>query len=116
MVQPRRARSQSPLIVISSLQEVDRLVTDAVHQAMLLCDPARQVPGKHKLKRFGFPRTCERVSHDGVHQIRNPHGNGTLVLYPEPEVLKELRLEHGDPFRASLHRVSLRAVTPAFRV
>src|SRR5262249_7161774 len=64
------------------------------------------------LERFGFTGSFERISHDCVNQIEDPDCRRSIVSYPEPEVLKELRLEYSDPLRLSLHRPSLYEVTP----
>jgi len=85
--------------VVPGLQEIDSFVTDAIHQPVFLCDPARPAPGKHVFERFGFTRTGERVSHDCINQVENSDCNSALAFHPEPKVLKELQLEHGDPFR-----------------
>ena len=102
--------------MVSSLQEIDGFVTDAIHQPVFLCDSARPAPGKYIFERFGFPRTFERVSHDSVNQIENPDCGAALRFHPKTEVLKELRLEYGDPLRLSLHRASLYARMPVFQV
>ena len=109
-------RASRCLVVVSGLQEVDRFVTDAIHQPVFLRDTARPAPGKYILQRFGLARAFERVSHDCFNQIENPDCSGTLVFHPEPEVLKELRLEYGDALRLSLHQASLYAMRPSFRV
>jgi hypothetical protein len=74
------------LVAVSGLQEIDRLVTDAIHQSVFLCYTARPAPGKHILERFGFAGAFEGVSHDCLNQIEDPKRNGTLVLHPEPDV------------------------------
>ncbi len=102
--------------MVSSLQEIDGFVTDAIHQTVLLCDSARPAAGKYIFERFGLPRTFERVSHDCLNQIEDPDCSGALAFHPESQVLKELRLEYGDPLRLSLHRASLYARSPLFRV
>jgi hypothetical protein len=104
------------LVVVSGLQEIDGFLADAIYQPVFLRDTARPTPGEHILERFGFARAFERVSHDCVNQIEDPDCSGTLVFHPEPEVLKELRLEYGDPLRPSLHRASLYAVRRLFPV
>ena len=113
---PRHAYRVSPcLVVVSGLQEIDGTVTDAIHQSVFLCDTARPAPGKHVLERFGFAGAFEGVSHDCLNQVEDPDRSGTLVLHPEPEVLKELRLEYGDSFSPSLHRASLYVRRRLFR-
>jgi hypothetical protein len=102
--------------VVSGLQEIDSFVTDAIHQPVFLRDTARPAPGKHILERFGFAGSLEGISHDGVNQIENPDCNRTLVFHPEPEVLKEFRLEYRDPLSLSLHRAALYAPRPLFWV
>ena len=114
---PALARPGAPcLVVVSSLQEIDGLFTDAAHQPVFLCDSARPAPGKHIFERFGFARTFERVSHDCLNQIEDPDCCRALALYPETQVLKELRLEYSDPPRRSLHGASLYAMRPLFEV
>ena len=102
--------------MVSSLQEIDGLVTDAIHQSMFLCDSARPAPGKYMFERFGFARTFERISHDCLNQIEDPDRSGALAFDPESQVLKELRLEYSDPLRPSFHRASLYAMRPLFEV
>jgi hypothetical protein len=89
--------------MVSGLQEIDGFVTDAIHQPVFLCDTARPAAGEHMLERFWFAGAVERVSHDCLNQIEDSDCSGTFVLHPEPEVLKELRLEHGGPVTRSLH-------------
>jgi hypothetical protein len=104
------------LVVVSSLQKIDSFVTDAIHQTVFLCDSARPAAGKYIFERFGFPRTVERISHDCLNQIEDPDCSGALTFHPESQVLKELRLEYGDPPRLSIHRASLYAMRPWFGV
>ena len=105
-----------PLVVVSGLQEIDGFVTDAIYQPVFLRDTSRPAPGEHILEWFGLTRAFEGVSHDCINEIEDPDRRGTLAFHPEPEVLQELRLEYGDPLRLSLHRASLYAMTPRFRV
>ena len=104
------------LVVVSSLQEIDGLVTDAIHQPVFLCDTARPAPGKHIFQRFGLSRTFERIPHHCLNEIEDSDRDAALVFDPEPEVLKELRLKYGDPLRLPLHQASLSAMRPLFGV
>jgi len=116
LIRPWHAPGAAYLVVVSGLQEIDCFVADAIHQSVFLCNTARPAPGEHKLERFGFAGAIERVSHDCLNQIEDPDCSGTIVLHPEPEVLKELPLEHGDSLRLSLHGASFYAMRPLFRV
>ena len=75
-----------------------------------------QHPASTYFSGSGFPRAFEWVSHDCLNQIEHPDCDATLGLHPKPEVLKELRLKYGGSFSLSLHRVSLFAMRPLFRV
>ena len=108
--------AQTILIVVSSLEEIDGHVRDAIHQTVFLRDTPRPAPGKHIFQGFGLSGTFEWVSHDCIDQVEHSNGNVTLALHPEAEVLQELRLKYGDPFRLSLHRASLLGVRWLSRV
>ena len=96
-------------IVVSSQEEVYSLRGDTIDQPMLLCDAARPAPRKSEFQGFRFPGTVKGIADDGLNQIEDPDGDVTLVLDPETQVLNELRLECGGPFRFALRRASLPA-------
>ena len=102
-------RVPPPLIVVSSLEEIDGLVGDAVHQPVFLSDTPRPTAGEYILQRFGLSRAFERIPHDCLHEVEDSNSDAALVLKPKPEVLKKLGLKDSDPFRLSRHRASLSA-------
>ena len=54
----------SSSVVISSLQEIDAIGADRIHQAMLFGDSARPRSGENIFKRFWLADSPERISHD----------------------------------------------------
>ena len=97
----------APSVVVSSLKEIDCLVSDAVHQSVFLGDTPRPTAGEHILQRFGLSRTFERIPHHCLNEIEDSDRDAALVFDPEPEVLQKLGLKYGDPFRLPTHRASL---------
>ena len=77
---------------------------------MFLSDTPRPTARKSIFQWLGLSRALERVSHDCIYQVEHSDCNTTLAFHPKPEVLKELRLKDGDPFRLALHRASLFAM------
>jgi hypothetical protein len=95
--------------VVSGLEEIDRLIGDAVDQPVFLSDTPRPTASEHKFQRFGLSRAFEGVPHHCLNEIEHSDGDAALVLYPKREVLKKLGLKCGDPLRLSLHQASLSA-------
>jgi hypothetical protein len=95
--------------MVSSLEEIDRLIGDAVHQSVFLSDTPRPTAGEYMFQRFGLSRTFERIPRDCLNEVEDSDRYATLVFDPKPEVLKKLGLKNSDPSRMSLHRASLSA-------
>ena len=95
--------------MVSSLEEIDCLVGDAVHQSVFLSDTPRPTPGEYIFQRFGLSRALERIPHGCLHEVEYSDRDTMLVFDPKPEVLKKLGLKCSDSFRLSLHRASLSA-------
>jgi hypothetical protein len=102
--------------VVSSLEEIDPLVRDAVHQPVFLSDAPGPAAGEDKFQWLGLTRSFERIPHDGVNEIQDPDRHTALVFDPKPQILKKLGLKYGRSLRLSLHRASLFAMPRPSRV
>ena len=76
------------------LEKADGFVGDAVHQPVLLSDTARPATGQYVFKRFRLPHAFKRIPHHCFDEIEDSEARAALVLYPIPQVLKELRLKY----------------------
>ena len=88
--------------MVPTLDEINPVVSDNVHETMLLGDPPRPDAGAKEFQRLRFSYALEGVSDDGFHQGENAKGRTALGLDPMAEILSELRLKH----RLSLLRFS----------
>jgi len=73
--------------MVTSLEEIYRLIGDSVDQSMFLGDTPRPAAGECELQGFWLSQSFEWISHDALHQIKDPHGNASLRLDPIAEVL-----------------------------
>lgn len=113
---PPDRTAQQRLIVISSLQEIDRLVSDAIYQAVFLSHTTRPAPGKHIFQRFRLSGTLGWISHDRLDQIEYSDRDTALGFHPKPEVLEEFRLKYGDAPKLSHHQASVFATRSLFPI
>jgi hypothetical protein len=51
--------------MVTSLQKINRFVSDAIYQAMLLRDTARATAGEGKFQRLRLARPLKGIAHDG---------------------------------------------------
>jgi hypothetical protein len=72
-----------------------------------------QQPASTYFNGSGFPWPS-RVAQDCFNEIEDSDRYAALIVYPKPEVLKELGLKDGNPFRLPLHRASLFAMRRLF--
>jgi hypothetical protein len=91
----RRKALAKKLIVVASLEEVDAIVANEIHEAMLLGDPARPSVGSDVLEGFRLAYSDEGVAKDGVDEIENAESHFPVLGYPRPEVFDEFGLEDG---------------------
>ena len=91
--------------MVASLEKIDRLIADAVHQPMLLRQTARPTAREKILERPGLAGPLEGIAHDCLHKIQHPDGGAPLVLDPKPQVFEELLLKDSDSITLSLHLV-----------
>jgi len=82
-------------IMISCLHKIDSIMADDINQPVFLCNPPGPDTGPKKFERLGFADTLERVSHDGLDQLKNPDGRFAVGFHPIAEVIPEFRLKHG---------------------
>jgi hypothetical protein len=94
------------LIVISGLEEIDLVISDAIDQSVFLSNASRPTTRQNVFQRFGFTQAFERIAHYCVDKIKDSDGDAALVFDPEPQVLNKFGLKYGDPFRP-LHQASL---------
>ena len=104
------------LIVVSGLEEIDRLIGNAVHQTVFLSDSPGPTTAEHIFQRFGLSGAFERFPHDSINEIEDPQCNRPLILNPKAEILKKLGLKYCDPFTLRFHRVSVFLKLRSFEV
>ena len=92
--------------MVSSLEEVNGIIRDTVHQAVFLVDTTRPAACQHVSKRLGLSQPLEWIPHHCLDEIEHSNCSAALGLDPKEEVLPELRLKDGDSFRISLHSAS----------
>ena len=102
--------------MISGLEEIDCLISDAIDQPVFLRDTPRPAAGEHVFQWFGFPRAFERISHHWLNEMEDSDGYAAVVLDPKPEILKKFGLKNGDPLRLSRHQATLCAKRLDFQV
>ena len=79
--------------MVSSLEEIDCPVGDAVHQSVFLSDTPRPTPGENIFQRFGLSRAWERIPHDCLHEVEYSDRDTMLVFDPKTGGLEEIRVE-----------------------
>ena len=89
--------------MVSSLQEVDCLTRDTVHQPVFLADTTRPAACQHISERLGLSHPLEWIPHHCFDQIQDSDCGAAFGLDPITEVLPELTLKGRDPLRISLH-------------
>src|SRR3990172_5634829 len=82
--------------MVSRLEEIDAIVADEVHEAVLLCDAAGPATLQVEAQRLGLPDPPEWVPHRGLDEIEDAKSNGAVGADPGAEVRPELRMEHGE--------------------
>ena len=102
-------------VVVSSLEEINGLVRDPVHQAVFLSDTARPTPGQYKSQRFGLSWAFKGVRHDRLDEIQYPDCSASLGFDPKTQILPELGLKDCNPVTPGLHRGSLASNATCFR-
>ena len=95
---------QAESIVIASLEEVDPLGSHAVHQSMLLGEPARPDVRAHCPQRLRFPDTVERIAQDRVDQVEQPECRFAIRFDPPPQIVQEDTRDTRLAFRALTQR------------
>ena len=101
--------------MVSSLEEVNGIIRDTVHQAVFLVDTTGPATCQHVSKRLGLSQPLEWIPHHCIDEIQHSDCGAAFGFDPKTEVLPELRLKHRDPFRISLHLRSLDAVPRPFQ-
>jgi len=93
--------------VVSSLEEINGLVCDPVHQAVFLSDAARPTTRQYISQRFRLSWTFKGVPHDRLNEIQHPNCSASFGFDPKTQVLPELGLKDRNPPTLSFHRGSL---------
>lgn len=94
--------------MIASLQKINTLFADQIHDAVLLCEPPGPGASGKILQWLRLTETSKGFPHDSLDQIKSPQGSLAFCLYPIAQVLPELRMEDRFP------RYSLSALTFTF--
>ena len=89
--------------MVSGLEKIDRIVSDAVHEAMFLGDAARPTSRQDIYQRFGLAWAFEGVSQDRVDKIQHSDCRASIGFDPETEVFAELGLKYCDALTVSVH-------------
>src|SRR5579872_7208793 len=97
-------------VVVSSLEEINGLVGDPVHEAVFLSDAARPTPGQYKSQRFGFSRPFKGVPHDRLDEIEHSDSGASFGFDRKTQILPELGLKDRNPLTPWLHRGSLASI------
>jgi len=83
---------KSPMI--ARLKDIDPVVTDEIHQTVLLSDPPRPDIRTQILERFWFAYTSERIAHNGFDQGHDAQCGSPVLLNPIAQIIAKLWLEH----------------------
>ena len=101
--------------MVSSLEEINGLIRDTVHQPVFLADTTRPAACQHISERLRLSQPLEWITDQCLDEIQNSDCGAAFGFDPKTEVLPELRLEDRDPLRISLHLESLDAVPLPFQ-
>ncbi len=89
--------------MVSSLEEIDGFIRDAVHQPVFLADTTRPAACQYISERLWLSQPLEWISHHRLHQIHHPDCRDAFGFDPKTKVLTEFRLKDREPLRISLH-------------
>jgi hypothetical protein len=78
--------------VISALQEVDSIVSDQVHDPMLLGQPARPEIRSEMPQWLWLPDADERIADDRLDQLQQTQRGAPVGLDPMVQIVAELGL------------------------
>jgi hypothetical protein len=101
--------------MVSSLEEVNGFIRDAVHHPVFLANTPRPAACQHIFKRLRLSQPLEWIPHHRLDQIQNSDCGAAVGSDPKTEVLPELRSKDRDPLRISLHLKFLDAVPLPFQ-
>jgi hypothetical protein len=80
--------------VIARSKEIDSILTDDMHQTMLLSDPSRPYICTRIHEWFWLANTAERVAHNGFAQCQEAQCGSPVRLDPVVEIVTKLGLKH----------------------
>jgi hypothetical protein len=101
--------------MVPSLEKINGLIRDTVHQPMLLADTTRPTASQHIPERLRLSKPMKWVSHHCLDQIQHSDCSTAFPLDPIEDILPEFSLKDRDPLRISLHPRSLDAVPQQFQ-
>jgi hypothetical protein len=101
--------------MVSSLEEINGVNRDTVHQPVFLAGPTRPATCQHIPERLRLSQPLEWISHHCLDQVQHSDCGAAFGFDPKTEILPELRLKDCDPLRISLHPKSLDAVPLPFQ-
>lgn len=85
------------LVVISTRQDSDLILSHLIHKAMFSVDSPRPTTGKVTLQRLRLSNSMERVALNVFDQLDDAQGLAAILLYPPSQILKR----SGIKFQAS---------------
>lgn len=86
-------------VVISRLDEMHLVLSDEVHDAMLLSQATGPGSAGEVLQGFRLSQTLERVSQDVLYDVERPERDLPVIRHPEPEVFPKLVVENRETLR-----------------
>lgn len=96
--------------MITRLKEIDRFLTNAIHEAVFLRDTAGPTTREQISKRLGFTKALEWVAHYCLNQIQHSNSGTSIGLHPKFQILPELRMEDSDTLSLPIHPILFAAV------
>ena len=88
-------------VVVTRLEKIDSIFTDAVYQAVFLGDPPRPAACEYKLQGLRFADTRKPISKYRFNQFQDSKRCLSIGFHPISQVLPELRVEHSRAFGPS---------------
>lgn len=91
--QCRKTQVVMASVVVAGLQEVDAILTDQVHDAVLLRQTPRPGPRREILEGLRLPDSLKRIAQDRLDQIERSQRDTPVGLDPVPQVFAKLPLK-----------------------
>ena len=96
-------------VVVTSLKEIDDLVTGAVNQPVFLRNASRPTAREQVFEWLRLACALEWIAHYSFDEIQHPERCDPVGLDPIAQILSKLGMEDGEPVTLAPHRASLAA-------